>query len=96
MGNNVQFEVTLKKTVNWEMNGNHRTVALLQLDVAGMTVHGVRLLQETSTDRYWVSLPREKGSDGKYYPVVSGNEEFKTKLLDFAIKAYQGDFDEVG
>jgi DNA-binding cell septation regulator SpoVG len=104
----IKAEITSK--VDWEPNGDQRTVALLRLILVipnclgTLVIRGARLMEDLKENQYWLRLPRTKYSDGKYQNVMSVSKQIGLAMKSAAIEAYKAyeinspdsDFEEVG
>ena len=75
------------------LEGNSRVKAFVEVTFDGfITVYGVRLVEG---DRgLFVSLPQNKGNDGKFYSIVKVNNKSVQEALEQAvIAAYNKEYD---
>lgn len=68
-------------------DGNSKTAAFFDLETEeGVIIKGFTLVE--STNSLFVSVPSEKGKDGKYYDKILMSNELRTQLNDVAVSHY--------
>jgi stage V sporulation protein G len=68
--------------------GESKTKAFVDVGIGDFVVKGLRLVD--GTNGLFLSMPREKGKDGKYYDAFFPvNQQAKDKLEQTVLAAYQ-------
>lgn len=70
---------SVKNSHEWDNGGVTTTLTL-----NGVTIYNVRIMQTHDNNHEFLSFPRRKGNDGKYYPYVyvSLSDEDTEKIIE--------------
>ncbi len=73
----------------FKLDGDSKLKAFADVSVSGIVVKGFSVVN--GSKGLFVSMPRQKGKDGKWYStVIPETKELKEQLAQVVLEAYQG------
>lgn len=72
----------------YRIDGDSNLKAFVDISLSGFVIRGLRIVN--GKNGMFVGMPRQQGSDGKWYNIVSPtSKEFYQELTDLVMQAYQ-------
>ena len=81
-----QVQVTDWKPI--KNGGNLRAMATVR--IGPLTVHGVRVIQQPG-QKAWISLPQRQDESGRYFPVITTDDDHLKNTIRDKVLAMYGD-----
>jgi hypothetical protein len=90
---NVDSEFPISVELRWVVKPGHKVAAFatarIAFETGDLTVHGFSIVDDNGKPP-WVGFPQKSGRmDGKYFPVFEATGEWRQRIIDAILLAYQ-------